>query len=309
MSPRIIPFVFHNAGYGCLKWLLENGEYDIPLVVTHRPYKGENVWFHLIEDFAHRERLPVVLAEDCTKGELEKLVYDANPDLIFSINYRKLISSEIFTLPPMGTYNIHDSLLPAYRGFAPSVWAMLRGETETGITIHEIIEEVDAGDILAQCRFPIYEEDTIFDLLKRISKNTESLFKEILPNIVNGTAIKTPQPENGGFFLPRRGPKDDYIDWSETAEAVHNFIRAVNYPITVSKTTLKGVEIGIRKTVLPDMSLKQENLSTGEIIKILGPGKIRVTCGHGIIDVIDIVILNQNKKNQNLNFCVGDRFT
>lgn len=308
MFPRIIPFVFHDAGYGCLKWLLESGEYIIPMVVTHRPYKEENVWFPLIEDFARSERLPVILAEDCVKGELEKLVNDANPDLIISINYRKIIPFEIFSLPPMGAYNVHDSLLPAYRGFAPSVWAMIRGETETGVTIHEIIEEVDAGDILAQCRFPIYEEDTIFNLLKRISENTVTLLKEVLPNIVNGTAIKTPQSENGGFFLPRRGPKNDYIDWSETAKNIHNFIRAVNYPISISKTTLNGVEIGIKKTMLPNISVKHESLAAGEIIEILGSGQIRVACSRGVVDVIDLVQLNNKLENYNLKFCVGDRF-
>ncbi len=294
---KILPFAFHNAGYLCLEWLLDNG-YDVPLVVTHKPYKKENVWFNSVYDLAKKRGVQVVLGEECEEVSLVSKVQSAEPDILFSINYRKIIPESIYKLPQLGSYNAHDSLLPAYKGFAPSIWVIIKGETKTGITIHEIVDEVDAGDIVGQIELSIPSHYTGRDMIEDIAVATKELFIRTVHQFENGTAVKTAQNSDQGFWMNRRGPKDDWISWDQTSEEIYNFVRAITWPIACARTRYQEKDIYIWKA---EQCLGANNGKSppGTVLSKDKDG-IVVQTANGVVKIVEIGLVPEYQKRINL---------
>ena len=305
MHTHIVLFAFHNTGYQCLEWLIGHPSIVVRLVISHQPYKGENVWFNSVLNLAREYRIAVLDADIDKAAKITSAVQTAKPDFILSINYRKIISSMLLSVPTRGAYNIHDSLLPAYKGFSPSVWAMLKGETETGVTIHKMVEEVDSGDIVGQCRFPIWECDTLLDVLERVTELSLGLGQMVLPGLMDESATHQRQKPGDGFFMPRRGLKDDYIDWSAGAWHVYCFVRAVNYPVSFSRTHLSNQEIRIGKVSIVDEGLPVDGFRPGKVLAISEDGALSVSCGDNAVQVLEYEPLG----HASINIKPGDYFT
>ena len=141
-----------------------------------------------------------------------------------------MIPTKILAIPPLGCVGIHASLLPKYRGGAPLVWAMIHGERETGVTMFFFEKGMDSGDVIAQNRFRIEQEDTISDVLRKSKLASLSILTEFLPQIASGTAPRIPQDESQATYFPQRSPEDGRIDWSWSSEQIRNFIRAQTKP-------------------------------------------------------------------------------
>ncbi len=286
MRLPIVLFAFHNAGYYSLDWLIDEG-FEVPLVVTHKPYKRENVWFRSVAELAEARGVPIVWYEDCDEAELAAELGRVKPQIIFSVNYRKIIPESIYAIAPLGAYNVHDSLLPDYKGFAPSVWAMINGERETGVTIHEIVEEVDAGDIISQIRVPIANDWTIGDLIERLGRASLALFQATVPLLIERREVRRKQDPGSGFAKPRRTDKDDYIAWDSPSEAVRNFVRAVGAPIACAKTRWDECEMGIMEVVVEDGYRGFEHLDSGTVIsKSSADGHMVIKTRTGAVRVV-----------------------
>jgi methionyl-tRNA formyltransferase len=159
-------------------------------------------------------------------GAVERLA----PDFILVDSYSMLLPAELLAIPTRGALNVHGALLPAYRGANPTQWALLNDERETGVTIHCMTEEFDAGDIVAQSRVPIRFEDTWVDIHARIRQATEALLAEQLPRILEGSYERRPQDAAAASHFRRRRPEDGRIDWGASTLAIYNLIRALVAP-------------------------------------------------------------------------------
>ncbi|CAO3460731.1 hypothetical protein [Azospirillum argentinense] len=267
-----------------MDFLLSCPDYEIPLVVTHQPYSDESVWFESVADRAKQSKVPIIVCGRDNEEKLLRIFSEIQPDIIISVNYRRKISMNAVSMARIGAFNIHDSLLPHYRGFAPSVWALLRGEAETGVTLHEIVEEVDMGPIVAQRALPILPDDTIRELLARIRTTTLDLIRTSLPLLASEQFERIPQTPGTGFFMPRRSVKDDYIDWTGTADSIRNFVRAVAPPIAFARTRLGQHELRIDDAIVEQGSHGQEfALPPGTVLDCLSSSTARVQTIDGTI--------------------------
>ncbi len=161
-------------------------------------------------------------------------------DLMFVVSWRFLVPPEVFRRPRLGTFVWHDSLLPAYRGFSPTVWAILNGEDHTGVTLFEMAEEVDSGDIVDQERVPIGPDDPIRVVMERVTEAYLVLLERNLPLLIAGTAPRRPQDPSQATFTCKRLPQDNRIDWTAPTSQVYNLIRAVSAPYPGAYTYLDG---------------------------------------------------------------------
>ncbi len=226
---KVAVFGYHNIGYECLKVLIEAGE-QIVAIVTHQDDPGEEIWFQSVAELARTHNLPVYTPSNPNTPPFIDLIRKCAPDLILSFYYRRLLSKELLAIPPLGGINLHGSLLPKYRGRCPVNWVLINGESETGVTLHYMIEKADAGDIIAQRPVPIDREDTAFSLSHKLTAAAVRLFKETFPLIKAGTAPRVPQDSRLSSTFGGRRPEDGKIIWEHSAAAIHNLIRAVTHP-------------------------------------------------------------------------------
>ena len=165
---RAVVFAYSNVGDRCLRLLHARGV-EVALVVTHRDTPGEMLWFERVADTAAELSLPTVLVEDLSSAELAQAVERARPDVIFSFYFRSMIPTALLSLAPGGAFNMHGSLLPHFRGRAPTNWAVLKGATETGATLHEMVAKPDAGFIVDQSAVPILPDDTAEQVFDKVT--------------------------------------------------------------------------------------------------------------------------------------------
>jgi methionyl-tRNA formyltransferase len=166
-------------------------------------------------------------------------------DLMFAVNWRYMIPASVYRRPRLGAFVFHDSLLPEYRGFSPTVWAIINGEDHTGATLFEIAEEVDAGDIVDQERVSIGPDDTIAVVMERVTQTYLDLLERNLDNLINGTAPRYPQDHSRATYTCKRLPEDNQINWAASTEDTYNLIRAVSAPYPGAYTHLSGRKIYI----------------------------------------------------------------
>jgi len=177
---------------------------------------------------AQRERIPFLQPAKIRVPEFLTALADWKPDLIAVTAYGRILHSPILTLPPMGCVNVHGSLLPKYRGAAPVQWAVINGETETGITTMMMDEGMDTGAMLLQESLPIFPEDTAGALALRLAALGGRLLVETIARLKVGTI--TPQPQNHALatLAPPLKKEDGVIDWTTSASNIANRVRGLS---------------------------------------------------------------------------------
>jgi methionyl-tRNA formyltransferase len=239
---RAVVLAYSNVGDRCLRVLRARGV-EVPLVVTHRDHPGETVWFERVADTAVDLGLPFVFGDDPLDPALHRAVAEARPDVIFAFYYRSLLPAAILELAPRGAFNMHGSLLPRFRGRAPTNWAVLKGEQETGATLHEMVAKADAGRIVDQQAVPILPDDTGRQVFDKVTVAAEQVLWRSLPAIIAGEIRFRPNDLAAGSYFGRRTPEDGRIDWSQPAARVYDLIRAVAPPYPGAFTELAGVAL------------------------------------------------------------------
>jgi len=262
---RIFFFGYSSAGFSALETLLEAG-HSIVGVCTHTRRDDDPPGFASVAELARTRGLEAIAIpqgswpqgswpqgswpqETCGRGVTEKVASDApfgppgsphaevehrvrtlRPDLILSASFRTLIPKTLVDVPERGAVNLHPSLLPRYRGRAPLNWVLVHGETETGITLHHMTPDADAGDIIGQERLPIGEDETAPELARRLEAAGCALLRTYLPRLEDGTAPRHPQDTALSTNCGRRRPRDGHFEWSWTRRRIHNLVRAVTRP-------------------------------------------------------------------------------
>ncbi|MBI2311022.1 MAG: formyltransferase [Betaproteobacteria bacterium] len=243
-----VVFAYHNVGVRCLTVLLAQGVH-IPLVLTHRDSPSEAIWFESVAERAALHGIPTLTPEDPNVPDIMARVQGEKPDFLFSFYYRQMLKPPLLALGRRGALNMHGSLLPKYRGRAPVNWAVIRGETETGATLHYMAEKPDAGDIVDRQAVPILPDDTALDVFNKVTWAAEIMLYRVLPQLVAGTAPRMVQDLSNGSYFGGRRPEHGRIDWNDTADAVHNLVRGVAPPYPGAFTELGGRMLRILRTV------------------------------------------------------------
>ncbi len=277
---KLVLFAYHDIGCAALRALHEMGE-DILCVFTHTDDPKENIWFESVERCADELGIPNYCPENPNTPEWIRTIKSFQPDAIFSFYYRSLLTKEILEIPSKGSFNLHGSLLPKFRGRAPINWALLKGENETGITLHRMVEKADAGDILAQKKIEIAEEDTAFTLFKKLVPLTQEILLETVPLIVQGKILPQPQDPSLATKFGGRKPEDGKINWKWSSQEIYNLIRAVTHPYPGAFTYFKGKKVTLWWAKNHAMNRSPQAIETvGEIFSL---EPCLVACGQGVL--------------------------
>jgi len=245
-----VVFAYHDVGLRCLAVLMAGGVRPA-LVVTHRDDPRETIWFGSVERLARENGLEVATPED--PREVEARLAAIAPDFIFSFYYRHMLPASMLRAARLGAYNMHGSLLPKYRGRVPVNWAIIRGERETGASLHEMVEKPDAGRLVDQMAVPILPDDTALDVFRKVTVASELVLHRSLPALLAGTAKLRSQDLAAGSYFGGRKPDDGRIDWRQPARRIHDLVRAVAPPYPGAFTTARGERVRILRTrVLSD---------------------------------------------------------
>lgn len=288
---KVAVFAYSLVGHSCLKALIEAGE-NVVGVFTHPDTPGEPLWFPSVAQLAKDYGIPVIATEGPKDPQVLEALQKMQPDLLFSFYYRKMIPSVILDIPRLGSFNMHGSLLPRYRGRAPINWAIVHGETETGVTLHHMVKSADAGAIVDQEAVPIAPTDTAFDLTHKMGEAAVRILKRQLPTLKQGRAPSIPQDDTMATYFSGRSAKDSQIDWHQTPWQIHNLIRAVPFPyFPPAFTQWKGEKLEIRANRLPEGKSLETMAKPGQVVA-KAESWIRVACNDGH-DFLDITALSQ----------------
>lgn len=224
-----IVFAYHNVGVRCLSVLLAHGV-DVKLVVTHQDNPNEKIWFGSVQQLAQNYDIPVITPDSPNTPEIIAQLTACNADFLFSFYYRNMLSKEVLATAKRGAFNMHGSLLPKYRGRVPVNWAIIHGETETGATLHVMNEKPDNGAIVDQFSVPILPDDTAAQVFDKVTVAAELTLHRCLPGLIDGSAELTTQDLSKGAYFGGRKAEDGRINWQQSAQAIHNLVRAVCDP-------------------------------------------------------------------------------
>jgi methionyl-tRNA formyltransferase len=226
---KAVVFAYHNIGIVGLD-ALKRHDFDIRAIFSHLDDPQENLWFESVVEWAKRQQITVFCPENVNAPHLIGRISGMAPEVIFSFYYRRLLGKEILSLPPLGAYNLHGSLLPSYRGRSPVNWVLVNGERRTGVTLHHMVEKADAGDIVGQKEILIEFEDTALTLYEKLCGKAKELLDESLPLLKKGIAPRRPQDPKLASYFGGRKPEDGRIDWHWPVIRIYNLIRAVTAP-------------------------------------------------------------------------------
>jgi methionyl-tRNA formyltransferase len=296
---KAVVFAYHNMGICGLEALKRAG-FNIAAIFSHEDDTGENCWFDSVVAWANKNHIEVFCPPDMNTPAWIEKVSRLAPEVIFSFYFRHMLSQDILNIPPSGAYNLHGSILPAYRGRAPVNWAIINGEQETGVTLHNMIDKPDAGDIVGQKEVEIAFEDTTRTLYDKLCGAAREMLTEVLPLIREGRAPRISQDLTKGSYYGARRPEDGRIDWSWPAVRIYNLIRAVTEPYPGAFGFVPGVGKILIWWALPE----------GEGRNDRTPGRIEVekenvfvSTGGGRLKLVDIEIAGSRiKRGQIFNY-------
>jgi methionyl-tRNA formyltransferase len=248
----------------------------------HEPIKVSSQ----IVQICKKKNIPFVLGKKIENADVPAIL-KTKPDVAFVLGWRSIISKNLYGAIPQGCLTCHDSLLPKYRGFAPTAWAIIRGEDHTGVTLFKIDDKgVDAGDVFAQHKIPIGKKETASDVYPRIVKASVQCYDKYLNDYRKDRIRFKKQNERQTTCMPRRTPEDGRIDWNKSAREVFNFIRALTPPYPLSWTMYAGQKIYMKQASWNGRKIKQTLLPG--TIKI-NDKSIGIVCQDGYIDVMRVI--------------------
>ena len=252
---------------------------NVAAVVTNpdrRSGRGRRVHASPIKLLALEADVPVLTPKGLKSEEVREELKRARADLFVVAAYGRILPKAILNIPPSGCINVHASLLPAYRGAAPIQWAIIHGESRTGITIMQMDEGMDTGPILLQREMEIRQEDTAGSLSARLAELGGQALKEALVLLKRGELVSRPQPEGQASSAPMLTKSQGRIRWDRPAEQVFNFIRGTD-PWPGAHTILDGQPMRVFRP-----EVRKEAGPAGRVLGITGDALV-VTCAEGAV--------------------------
>ncbi len=249
--------------------------------------RGQSLRQSHVKLVALEEDIPVLQPEKARGEDFLRQLRALQPDISVVIAYGQILKKEVLELPQYGSINAHASLLPELRGAAPINWAIVRGHTETGITIIRMNEQMDAGPILLQVSEPIGPDETASDLRARLTEISAEALVETLTLIDNGAAEERTQDESSVTFAPKVEREDRRIDWSADARSVGNLLRGMDAS-PGAWTTHRGAELKLFRPQVVEHELKAAPGTVIETRETDPAASLLVACGIGVLSVREV---------------------
>ncbi|RQW90114.1 MAG: formyltransferase [Geobacter sp.] len=284
---KIVVCAYHTVGYRCLQELLAQGA-QISAVFTHEDSPSEAIWFESVRELALSNQIPYYTT-DVNLPENVELLRTIAPDFLFSFYYRSMIKKEVLDISCRGSLNLHGSLLPKYRGRVPVNWAVIQGESETGATLHYMVEKPDAGDIVDQERVSIEFTETSLDIFRKVADAAVRVLARSWPQLLAGTARRLPMDLAAGSYYGGRKPADGLIDWRKSSTEIYNLIRGVTHPYPGAFTYLAGKKVYIWGAT--------PRSGKGRAGEVLSEKPLLVGTGSGTLEVLSLQFEREKELN------------
>ncbi|MGO4004149.1 bifunctional UDP-4-amino-4-deoxy-L-arabinose formyltransferase/UDP-glucuronic acid oxidase ArnA [Pseudomonas fluorescens] len=292
MSTKAVVFAYHDIGCAGIEALLDAG-IQIAAVFTHADDPKENTFYGSVAQLCARKGITVHAPEDANHPLWVERIAKLNADYLFSFYYRNLLSEALLATASKGAFNLHGSLLPAYRGRAPANWVLVNGESVTGVTLHRMVKRADAGAIVAQQQVAIERQDSALTLHGKLREAASSLLRDTLPLLIQGKTTETPQDESKASVYGRRTAADGKLDWKLPAEQLFNLVRAVTQPYPGAFCA-----VGEHKLIVWSVEVVKgnEGQAPGRVISV---EPLRIACGE------DSLVVVSGQRNDNGLFLGG----
>ena len=239
--------------------------------------RGHKLMFSPVKEYALTENIPVYQPLKARDGEAMALVESLAPELIVVAAYGKILPEELLDYPKYGSINVHSSLLPKYRGAAPINWAILNGETETGVSIMYMAKDLDAGDVIRQAVTPIGENEDAQALTARLADLGAETLSQVIRDMEAGKVSRTPQDHSAQTYAPMLSKELSAVDWSRSAHAIHCQIRGLIPWPCASTDVISGEPM---KLFAAKETGEETSAAPGRVIRADKRG-ICVACGDG----------------------------
>ncbi len=281
-----------------LKALVENG-YNVVAVITmpDKPAgRGHKLQYSPVKEYALSVSLPVLQPERLKDERFVEKLRSYEADLQIVVAFR-MLPEVVWNMPRLGTFNLHASLLPQYRGAAPINWAIINGEKETGVTTFFLKHDIDTGDMIMQERLPIADDENVGSLYERLMRLGTEVVLKTMEQILAGTVQRIPQPvlpEEQLRPAPKIFRETCEIDFSKNAHDVHNFVRGLSpYPAAWGRLNILGEEKIVKiyavrpvveKHCLPCGTLQIEDKKT-----------MRVAVSDGFVEILELQLPDKKR--------------
>lgn len=277
-----------------LSAILSNG-WDVSIVFSYEDSKEK--YYSDIASFTNltkRYGIKHVQVDNINDSENIKIIQEINPDLILVMGWSQLLTNKIIKIPKLGVIGSHPTELPKYRGRAPLPWTIIKNLKESALTFFYIDEGVDDGDILDQRKFDISEKDDVTSIYYKMTKLGKEMLLDNLLILKDGKEIRKKQNQNE--FIenwPKRTMEDGKINWNDSAEEIHNLVRATTHPYPGAFTKFKNQKLIIWKSEF----LNNTNSDPG-MIKEVNNDNIIVGTGKGILKILKISYQDECELNK-----------
>ncbi|MBI4930447.1 MAG: methionyl-tRNA formyltransferase [Bacteroidetes bacterium] len=299
---RIVFFGTPEFAVASLDMLMKNN-YDVVGIVTaaDKPAgRGLELKFSAVKEYAMSKNISVLQPENLKSEEFLSQMKELNPNLGIVVAFRKL-PKKVWSFPSLGTFNLHASLLPHYRGAAPINWAIINGEKESGVTTFFLDDEIDTGKIILRAKENIREEDNAGDLYERLMKDGADLMLKTVRAIESGNYTPEDQltylkPSEKPKLAPKIFKEDCKINWKKKAEDVYDFIRGLSpYPTAWTEVKKENEILSLKIFSASKEIVNHQN----ELGSIQTDGKlfVKIAVKEGFINLLELQLAGRKKMN------------
>lgn len=232
-------------GYRPFEHLIERGENIVGLITLEAARRSAMSGGVDLGALARNAGIPVLEVANVNDPEPVRWIQSKMPDLLLVIGWTQLLKPALLRAPKVACLGFHASLLPYYRGRAPVNWAIINGESETGNTMITLEPEADTGDIVAQRKIPITDDDDCRTIYEKVGETEIEMLDEVLPLIRKGALPRRKQDDSKATVMPKRRPEDGVIDWRRSTREIFNWVRALTEPYPGAFSLLDGKKIWI----------------------------------------------------------------
>ena len=283
---RVIFMGTPDFATGTLEEIVKAG-HEVVGVVTQpdKPKgRGKTMMPTPVKETALKYNLPVYQPRKVREPEFVELLRSLKPDVMVVAAFGQIITKEILEMPKYGCINVHASLLPAYRGAAPIQWAVINGDEESGVTIMQMDEGIDTGDMIEKAVVPIAEDETGGSLFDKLSHTGAKLCVKVLKDLEEGTAVGEKQPEESTTpYAKMIDKKMGEVDWKKSAKEIEQLIRGLNpWPSAYTKVHGKTLKLWKAKVLLETSQMKP-----GQIVKVT-KDSLAVQTGQGMLEIQEL---------------------
>lgn len=277
--------------------ILIQNNYNVVAVVTvpDKPAgRGQQIQQSAVKKYAIEKGLTVLQPEKLKDEQFIKELTALKADLQIVVAFR-MLPEIVWNMPPLGTYNLHGSLLPKYRGAAPINWAIINGETESGVTTFKLKHEIDTGNMLFQQSTPIHPTTTAGELHDSLMHIGAELILKTVKAIESNSYVLKPQNDSEIIHAPKLYKETCKINWDNSAEKINNLIRGLSpYPTAFTEYIDKKNQVIGVKIYKAEVEITEHKLPVGTIVSDLKKS-LKVACSNGFISIIELQMAGKKR--------------